>query len=80
MANNVDTFEVTGEVEETLPNMMFRIKVTSGPEEMVGKVILATLAGKMKMYRIKVMLGDVVRATVSRYDTARCRITFRERT
>jgi len=80
MANNVDTFEVTGEIEETLPNMMFRVHITAGPEDLIGKTVLATIAGKMKMYRIKVMLGDVVRVAVSKYDTARGRITFRERT
>ncbi|HAU99026.1 MAG: Translation initiation factor IF-1 [Microgenomates group bacterium GW2011_GWF2_45_18] len=76
---SVDTFEVTGEIIETLPNMTFRVQVSEGPEALIKTLILCTLAGKMKMFRIKVMLGDIVKAEVSKYDTTRGRITFRVR-
>ena len=76
---SADTFEVTGEIIETLPNMMFRVQVSEGPEAMIKTLLLCTLAGKMKMFRIKVMLGDIVKAEVSKYDTTRGRITFRVR-
>jgi translation initiation factor IF-1 len=77
MTNKPDIFEVEGEVTETLPNLMFRVHVNSGPAEMVGKTILATLSGKMKMYRIRVMLGDNVKLEVSKYDMTKGRVTFR---
>ncbi|HZZ98516.1 MAG TPA: translation initiation factor IF-1 [Candidatus Saccharimonadia bacterium] len=79
MTNKPDIFEVEGEVTETLPNLMFRVNVTSGPPEMVGKTILAKLSGKMKMFRIRVMLGDNLKLEVSKYDTTKGRITFRSK-
>jgi translation initiation factor IF-1 len=79
MASNQGTFEVVGEITETLPNMMFRVRVTEGPQDLLESVLLCTLAGKMKMYRIRVLLGDFVRAQVSQYDKTRGRITFRVR-
>jgi translation initiation factor IF-1 len=70
-------FEIEGEVQEILPNLMFRVLIKTGPEDMLGKVILCTLAGKMRMFHIQVLLGDKVKADVSKYDTSKGRITFR---
>lgn len=73
-----DRFEVIGEVEECLPNTMFRVKVTEAEvEQMVGRTLLGTLAGKMRLHRIRVMPGDYVKAYVSKYDLAKCKITYR---
>lgn len=77
MSDKQDIFEVEGEIIESLPNMMFRVSVTSGPEDMIGKTILCTLSGKMRMYKIRVMLGDKIKADVSKYDTSKGRLTFR---
>lgn len=46
--------EVQGTVEEALPNTLFRVSLES------GEVILAYLAGKMRLHRIKVLVGDKV--------------------
>ena len=46
--------EVIGVVSEALPNTMFRTKLENGEE------ILAYLAGKMRMNRIRVLIGDKV--------------------
>ena len=53
--------EIDGVVVETLPNMMFRVDIGS------GKIILAYLAGKMRMNRIKVLIGDKVRIKLDIY-------------
>ncbi len=45
----------TGVVTEALPNTLFRIKL-DGTET----IILAYLAGKMRMNRIRVLVGDKV--------------------
>lgn len=45
---------VEGIVDEALPNTLFRVKLAS------GESILAYLAGKMRLHRIKVLLGDRV--------------------
>ena len=46
---------VRGVVEEALPNTMFRVLLEESNE-----LVLAYLAGKMRMHRIKVLVGDVV--------------------
>lgn len=76
--NRDDRFTIEGEVEECLPNTMFRIKVTeSEAAPLVGRELLGTLAGKMRLYRIRVMPGDLVKGYVSKYDLNKCKITYR---
>jgi translation initiation factor IF-1 len=73
-----DRFEVAGDVLECLPNTMFRINVTeSEVEQMVGRTLLGTLVGKMRLFRIRVMPGDYVKGYVSKYDLDKCKITYR---
>ena len=75
-----NTISAEGEVGEALPNTMFRVKVDETASDTIkGKVLLCTLAGKMRMYRISVMPGDRVKLDVSPYDFARGRITYRVR-
>lgn len=77
-AQRSDRFQVEGVVEECLPNTMFKIQVTdSEVEKMKGKTLLGTLAGKMRLYRIRVMPGDLVKGYVSIYDLDKCKITYR---
>ena len=52
MATQVET--VRGTVQEALPNTMFRVELEN------GTVIVAYLAGKMRLHRIKVLVGDTV--------------------
>ncbi len=65
-----DIEDVGGVVEESLPNTLFRVKLES------GEVILSYLAGKMRMYRIKVLVGDKVRLVLDPYG-GKARITKR---
>lgn len=64
---------VEGKVVETLPNTMFYVEVKGGHK------ILAHLCGKMRVYYIKVLLGDKVRVELSPYDLTRGRIMYREK-
>ncbi len=76
--SQTDRFEIVGEVTDCLPNTMFRIKVTDATaKQMIGKVLLGTLAGKMRLYRIRVMPGDFVKGYVSKYDLGKCKVTYR---
>lgn len=50
-----DTDTINGVVEEALPNLLFRVSI-EGEEEPV----LAYLAGKMRVNRIRVLVGDTV--------------------
>ena len=52
---------VVGVVSEALPSTLFRVML---PDE---KEILAYLAGKMRMHRIKVLVGDKVEIILDPY-------------
>lgn len=47
--------ERTGVVMEALPNIMFRVKIDGEEGE-----ILSYLSGKMRLHRIRVLVGDKV--------------------
>lgn len=47
--------ERTGIVVESLPNIMFRVQLDETKEE-----ILSYLSGKMRLHRIRVLVGDKV--------------------
>ncbi|MBU0576141.1 translation initiation factor IF-1 [Patescibacteria group bacterium] len=70
--------EIEGVIEQCLPNTMFRVRVTQAPaESLKSKILLGTLAGKMRLYRIRVLPGDEVKGYVSKYDLGKCKITYR---
>ena len=62
---------VYGIVEEALPNTLFRVTV-EGEEEPV----LAYLSGKMRRFRIRVLVGDKVGMVIDPYG-GKARITKR---
>jgi len=66
-----DTIEVKGTVVEALPNAMFRVELDTGHE------VLAHISGKMRMYYIRILLGDRVLVELSPYDLTRGRIVYR---
>ena len=73
-----DAFEIEGVVDECLPNTMFRVEVTSAAApQLIGQMLLGTLAGKMRLFRIRVLPGDIVKGYVSKYDLKKCKITYR---
>jgi translation initiation factor IF-1 len=77
-AKRDDIFEIEGLVEESLPNTMFRIQVTASPvPQLIGQILLGTLAGKMRLFRIRVLPGDTIKGYVSKYDLKKCKITYR---
>ncbi|MAF59504.1 MAG: translation initiation factor IF-1 [Candidatus Pacebacteria bacterium] len=48
-------------VDEALPNTLFRVKLEGGEQQ------IAYLSGKMRMHRIKVLVGDKVLVEVEPY-------------
>ena len=66
-----DVIELEGEVLESLPNAMFKVKLENGHE------ILAHISGKMRLHYIKILPGDRVTVELSPYDLDRGRITYR---
>ena len=69
-----ELLEFSGTVIEKLPNAMFRVKLENDHE------ILAHTAGKMRKFRIRVMVGDKVEIEMTPYDLTKGRITFRHKT
>lgn len=60
-----------GTVVEALPNATFKVRLGDDKE------ILGYLAGKMRLHRIKVLVGDKVRLEVDSYSDDKGRITQR---
>jgi translation initiation factor IF-1 len=68
-----ELIEFSGTVIEKLPNAMFRVQLENGHE------IIAHTAGKMRKFRIRVMVGDKVDVEMTPYDLSKGRITFRHK-
>ncbi|MFA6278968.1 MAG: translation initiation factor IF-1 [Candidatus Paceibacterota bacterium] len=78
MSDGEDTkTTVNGTVEEVLPNSLFRVRLVAseeGGEE--GGLVLAYLAGRMRLHRIRVLVGDQVEMVLDPYG-GRARIVRR---
>jgi len=61
----------SGVVLKALPSTNFKVKLDDGKE------ILCHLAGRLRIYRIKVLPGDRVQVEISPYDDKRGRIIYR---
>ena len=68
-----DAIEMDGTVVDALPNTQFKVKLDNGHE------LLAYTGGKMRKFRIRILLGDRVRVEMSPYDLTRGRISYRYR-
>jgi translation initiation factor IF-1 len=60
-----------GTVLEALPSTLFRVQLEDGKE------VLAHLAGKLRIFRIKILPGDNVTVETNPYDEKRGRIVYR---
>ena len=58
---------VNGTVEEVLPNSLFRVRLPGIEEGTEGELVLAYLAGKMRLHRIRVLMGDQVEMILDPY-------------
>lgn len=65
-----------GTVEEVLPDSLFRVRIPAENGEGEGKLLLAYLAGKMRLHRIRVLVGDQVEMVLDPYG-GRARIVRR---
>jgi translation initiation factor IF-1 len=65
--------EMDGTVDTLLRNSTFRVTLTNGHSA------LATIAGKMRKFRIRVLAGDRVTLELSPYDLTRGRIIYRHK-
>jgi translation initiation factor IF-1 len=65
--------QMEGVVTDVLPSTTFRVTLENGHS------VMATLAGKMRRFRIRVLAGDRVTLELSPYDLTHGRITFRHK-
>lgn len=72
MGKNSELIELTGVVEEVLPNSTFRVKVDD-----TIQIVLCYMGGRLKQNKIKVILGDRVKIEISPYDLTKGRISYR---
>jgi translation initiation factor IF-1 len=61
MDNSKKMERVVGVVTEALPNTLFRVKPPN------GDVMLTYLGGKMRLHRIRVLVGDSVEVELDPY-------------
>ncbi|MFC3853033.1 translation initiation factor IF-1 [Salinispirillum marinum] len=68
-----DVIEMEGEILDTLPNTMFRVKLEN------GHVITAHISGKMRKNYIRILTGDKVKVELTAYDLTKGRIVYRSK-
>lgn len=70
-----DTITVMGRVVDVLPGTNFKVKL----DDVEDKEIVCYLSGKMRQFKIKVLLGDKVEVEMSPYDLTKGRISHRHK-
>ena len=68
-----ELIKVEGVVKELLSNGLSRVELEGGHE------ILAHVKGKLRMYNIRIVVGDTVSVEMSPYDLTKGRITYRKK-
>ena len=87
MDNSESVKTAGGTVEEVLPNSLFRVRLSVSEEASAddstqeapvasGELVLAYLSGKMRLHRIRVLVGDKVDMVLDPYG-GRARIVRR---
>jgi len=87
MSDSEERKTAVGTVEEVLPDSLFRVRIpppepaseeegASEAPEGEGQLVLAYLAGKMRLHRIRVLVGDQVDMVLDPYG-GRARIVRR---
>ena len=74
MAKKDDIIEFEGELIDTLPNTLFKVRLENGHE------IIAHISGKMRKHYIRILTGDKVKVEMTPYDLTKGRITYRGKT
>jgi translation initiation factor IF-1 len=73
MPKKDDTIKKDGIIAESLPNGFFKVQLEDNSE------VLAHLAGKLRVFKIRILPGDKVTVELTPYDNKRGRIIFRKK-
>lgn len=71
MSKDKGLIDLEGEIVDVMPNQMYKVKFDNGHE------IVAYTAGKLKQFKIRMLVGDRVKVELSPYDLEKGRITYR---
>ncbi len=66
-----ELIEMSGKVDEVLPDSRFRVTLDN------GHTLIAYSGGKMRKNHIRILAGDNVSLEMSPYDLSKGRITYR---
>lgn len=72
MAKDKDLIEFDGRIVDVLPGQQFRVELEN------GHILTAYTGGKMKKFKIRLVLQDEVVVEVSPYDLNKGRIIYRK--
>ncbi|MBI1730055.1 translation initiation factor IF-1 [Candidatus Acetothermia bacterium] len=73
MAERDELITRDGQVTQALNNLQYRVQLDEGPE------ILCYSAGRIRRFRIRILVGDRVSVELSPYDLTKGRIVYRHR-
>jgi translation initiation factor IF-1 len=69
-----ELIEVAGLIVDKQPNAFFKVQVNNSEH-----MVLATISGRMRRNRIRILIGDRVDLEMSPYDLTKGRITYRHK-
>tara|TARA_B100000674_G_C37430954_1_gene729442 strand:+ start:17 stop:235 length:219 start_codon:yes stop_codon:yes gene_type:complete len=71
MPKSDDIIKTEGTIIDILPNQTFKVELEN------KHIIMCYTGGKMRQFRIRLVMGDKVKVEMSPYDLQKGRITFR---
>ncbi|MBX4209689.1 MAG: translation initiation factor IF-1 [Mollicutes bacterium PWAP] len=71
MAGNGNKIKINGIVKEAFSTSDYKVELEN------GVIINATISGKMRVHRIRILPGDNVEVEISPFDLTKGRITYR---
>jgi translation initiation factor IF-1 len=74
MVKKDDKIKKEGTVLESLPDGFFKVELDDDKSQ-----VLAHLAGKLRIFKIRILPGDKVTVEMTPYDSRRGRITYRKK-
>jgi translation initiation factor IF-1 len=69
-----ELIEMSGTVIDKQPNAFFKVQLNGSDH-----VVFATISGRMRRNRIRILMGDRVDVELSPYDLTKGRITYRHK-
>ena len=69
-----ELIELAGVVIDKQPNAFFKVQINDSEH-----TVLATISGRMRRNRIRILMGDRVDVELSPYDLTKGRITYRHK-